>query len=308
MPITSGNYVTPAWKDQAAPPINDDELNAMSSTLEGSQILVGSGAPTSSTSGKIGQRYADISTTPPTMYQCVSGAGSTYVWKPKEDPNANTARPYSTGSSYAAGDYCIREGRLWRALEATSGTWDGEKWERAWYADGLSGHVSNRNNPHNVTAAQTGAVSPAILATVQTNTTAARNYAAGDYFLYQEQLYEVKEAVAQGGELFGEPPKSEATALGDGVAALYPKRGTVTLGTSWSGAGPYAQTVTVSGAAVTAKSKIDLLPTAEQLAQLAQDDVTGIIVDNSGGTLTAYAIGAQPSAAMTVKCIVEETI
>ena len=73
MPLMNKNYVTPAWIDNAAPPINDGELNAMSGTLEGSQIIVGNGAPTSTTPGKVGQRYADISTTPPTMYVASAG-------------------------------------------------------------------------------------------------------------------------------------------------------------------------------------------------------------------------------------------
>lgn len=574
MPLMNKNYVTPAWIDNAAPPMNDDELNAMSQTLEGSQILVGSGAPTSSTPGKVGQRYADISTTPATMYVASAGfpgqpipkiqtqeevrdagyliaydsnseykAGSndasdvtvlvyditrseddtvfyvlftcksqgavayflsasttqvyfldtyylnirdndtglyyayagyafrstdavivapTYpnqaaalqaaanppaVWEPEADPNRNIAREYSTGGSYASGDYCIHDGKLWRALEATSGAWDGSKWEQAKYADDLSGHEADQNNPHNVTAAQTGAVSPPVLATVQATTAAVRDYFAGEYFFYEGQLYEVKEAVAQGGDLFAETlywnsdvtvleldewypyeqldgtvlpgryrriraaetnpdisgrwfqwaerpgttcwvvviqndssngkyyldiceqgheppyadriitqwcvvagqatngwwwgelnnismtkvagslpfygsseqmrnfvehvllsiPASVPAVLGDGVTALYPKTGTVTLGTSWSGTGPYSQTVSISGAAVTAKSKIDLTPTAAQLETLAADGVLSLTIENNGGTLTAWVVGTQPSAAMTVSCVVRET-
>lgn len=433
MPLMNKNYVSPAWIDNAAPPINDDELNAMSETLEGSQILVGNGAPTFSTPGKVGQRYADISTTPPTMYVASAGfpgqpipklqtreevrdggyliaydsngefkSGSnnasdvtvlvydvtrsgddtvfyvlftcksqgaiayllsasttqvyyfdtyylnvrdndtglyyasqglafrspdavieapTYpnraaalqaaanppaVWKPEADPNRNLAQPYSTGGSYAAGDYCIHDGWLYKALEATSGTWDGSKWEQAKYADDLSGHEADQNNPHNVTAAQTGAVSPPVLATVQETNTAVRDYYAGEYFFYEGQLYELKEAVAQGGDLL-ETGVSEPAVLGDGVTALRPKTGTVTIGTFWSGSGPYSQTVTVTGAAVTTKSKVDLTPTAAQLETLAADGVLSLTIENNGGTLTAWVVGTQPSAAMTVSCIVRET-
>lgn len=464
MPLMNNNYVSPAWIDNAAPPINDDELNAMSQTLEGSQILVGSGAPTSSTPGKVGQRYADISTTPATMYELKQTNPN--VWKAVLEQNANTARPYNTGSSYAAGDYCIHEGKLWKALDATGGAWDGSKWEQAKYADDLSGHEADQNNPHNVTAAQTGAVSPPVLATVQATTTAVRDYFAGEYFFYEGQLYEVKEAVAQGGDLFAERSpdgvtvydldtwydaeaydsnqpnaqviksgfqitsyrtsgfnqtmveshakyfyawiqgenttqsavvyfsknaedipsnngawvyyidkpseydinimyraansggntsgeyyfriweqpnpeagfpyitrrpvnarmftgtendlfdfiggmpqykKSEPAVLGDGVTALHPKTGTVTIGTFWSGSGPYSQTVTVTGTAVTTKSKVDLTPTAAQLETLAADGVLSLTIENNGGTLTAWVVGTQPSAAMTVSCVVRET-
>lgn len=605
MPLMNKNYVTPAWIDNAAPPINDDELNDMSQTLEGSQILVGNGAPTSATTGKVGQRYADISTTPATIYE-LKGAGfpnqpipklqtseeitaggylvgynqgrnytwkvgsdnnhevfvavyeysnysislcfasrspganaylisldggtvstinigssldSTYnlyhahvgltwgvrppptetiieapsytgedaalqaianpppQWEQEADPNRNLARPYSTGSSYAAGDYCIHDGKLWRALEATGGAWDGSKWEQAKYADGISGHEADQNNPHNVTAAQTGAISASVLATVQATTTAVRDYYAGEYFFYDGQLYEVKEAVEQGGDLFaiGSPPgvssydvnvwypasaydsnvpqtanvlasgfmlqqyrmiyeqrvptgkaryfywwtqnqpsipvesphvtynalycvvyspdkddinqlgsmygiettlppttyrtadgsglassiktgdiyficypiaayddyynppfaptwpddmqmfygntielkqmlandigrKSEPAELSDDVASLHPKTGVMTLSATWTGSDPYSQTVTLSGATVTGKSKVDLTPTAAQLDALAADGVISLMIENNGGTLTAWAVGGTPSAAMTISCTVTETV
>ena len=85
------------------------------------------------------------------------------------------------------------------------------------------------------------------------------------------------------------------------------KGGSITLSASWTGAGsPYSQTVTVTGATVTASSKVDLQPTAAQLESLLSDGVSALIVENSEGTLTACALGAAPSAAMTVKCTVEE--
>ena len=597
MPIINRNFAVPEWQDNSAPPIDDSEMQAMSDTVEGNQIIVGSGAPTSATAGKVGQRYADISTTPATIYEVaeewpfygqpipkmqtkeeimeggyLTGKGAapyesweiragsdnnhditvagldtldylvitatcptegatiyctypnsqivrswsldyfseeyglyyvnsglsfatiplyTYTipkykslnklleavanhatdWKQEADPNRNIAREYSTGGSYAAGDYCIHGGKLCRALEAVNGgAWDGTKWEEVRLADELRAHEEDHNNPHEVTAAQTGALSGSVIAAVQTTTTAARNYAAGDYFLYQGELYVVKEAVAQGGDLFGErtpegvtildmdtvypaseydadtisaqlvntglnmslsryrmgsggsrivtvdanyfywadgngtirqvryaenaedvtdwqsnipgtnyyyyygervsggeaaliispaagtptqtgglyyravpvkdggryyqyvwpddvlmftgteaqlqqfiagipnKKKSEPAVLGDGVTALYPKTGTISLSASWSGSGPYSQTVTVSGTTVTAKSMVDLLLTAAQLAQLAADEVNAVGIVNNNGALTAYALGAQPSVSMTVECRVKETV
>ncbi len=84
------------------------------------------------------------------------------------------------------------------------------------------------------------------------------------------------------------------------------KAGTVSLSAVWSGEGPYTQTVAVTGAVVTANSRVDLQPSAAQLAALAADGVTALVVENSGGALTAYALGAAPSASMTVQCSVVE--
>ena len=90
-------------------------------------------------------------------------------------------------------------------------------------------------------------------------------------------------------------------------AAEEVQAGSITLSASWTGsASPYTQTVTVSGATVTASSKVDLQPTAAQLASLITAGVTGLVIENNNGTLTAYALGAAPSAAMTVQCTVTE--
>lgn len=84
------------------------------------------------------------------------------------------------------------------------------------------------------------------------------------------------------------------------------KAGSVSLSTSWSGSGPYTQTVTVTGVTVTANSKVDMQPDATALAQLLSDGVTALFVTNNNGTLTATAIGAAPTAALTVQCTVTE--
>lgn len=81
--------------------------------------------------------------------------------------------------------------------------------------------------------------------------------------------------------------------------------GSISLSSSWSGAGPYSQTVTVTGATVTASSKVDIQLTAAQIASLISAGVTGLVIENNAGTLTAWAIGASPSA-MTVQVTVTE--
>lgn len=73
---------------------------------------------------------------------------------------------------------------------------------------------------------------------------------------------------------------------------------------SWSGsASPYSQTVSVSGA--TAKSRIDLNPSAAVLAA-AMEGGYGLVIGNNNGTVTAYAVGAKPTAAITVQVSITE--
>lgn len=85
-------------------------------------------------------------------------------------------------------------------------------------------------------------------------------------------------------------------------------KGSITLSTTWSGSGPYTQTVTVTGATVTANSKVDLQPNADQIAQLIEDGVQALYIANNNSMLTAYAVGAETSTAMTVQCIVMEVV
>ena len=74
----------------------------------------------------------------------------------------------------------------------------------------------------------------------------------------------------------------------------------------WAGEGPYTQPVALAGA--TASSMVDLQPDAAVLAQLANDGVTAIFVVNDAGALAATAVGAKPTADLTVQCTVEEVI
>lgn len=81
---------------------------------------------------------------------------------------------------------------------------------------------------------------------------------------------------------------------------------TVSLSATWTGEDPYTQTVTVPGYTIAANSKVDLQPDASQIAQLIEDGVTALYIANNNGVLTAYAIGAEISTAMTVQCIITE--
>lgn len=79
-----------------------------------------------------------------------------------------------------------------------------------------------------------------------------------------------------------------------------PTTGTVTLNaSSWSGNGPYSHAVTISG--TTANSKIDLQPNSTVLAQMTTDGTTSIYIENNNGTLTAWAMGAEPTATLAIQ-------
>lgn len=241
MPMYQGNYVAPVWTNDTTPAINDTELLAMSGTIQASQILTGSGAPTQYTSGTAGQRYADTSTTPPTMYKLKTATEDANVWV-IDDANGNIAAEYNPNSTYVKAQYCIHDGLLYRALQDIN---PAESWNQAhWYRC----HVGN------------------------------------DIIIYTQ--------IAQ-------------TMIG--AKADPPEVGSISFSASWTGsASPYTQTVTVTGATVTANSKVDIQLTAAQIESLISDGVTGLIIENNNGVLTAYAVGAVPSASMTVQCTIVE--
>ena len=77
--------------------------------------------------------------------------------------------------------------------------------------------------------------------------------------------------------------------------------GSITLSSgSWSGSGDiYTQIVTISGG--TANSKIDLQPNTTVISQMLNDGTSAIYIENNNGTFTAYAIGAKPTANLTIQ-------
>lgn len=83
------------------------------------------------------------------------------------------------------------------------------------------------------------------------------------------------------------------------------KTATVTLPvTSWTGsASPYSQTVTINGA--TANSRIDIDPDTTVMNG-AMDGGYGLVFGNNAGTITAYAVGDKPTAAIIVQVSITE--
>ena len=303
MPIYQDNYRAPVWINNQPPAINQTELLAMSQTIEGSQILTGSGAPTQYTSGTTGQRYADTSTTPYTIYKLVTAAEDANVWEEEVSPTGSLALDYDSTAAYLAGDYCIHNQRLFRADTdiSTPEAWDSTHWTRAYLADDLAEHVRDTENPHQVTAQQVGA--------------------------YVKPTGGIPAADLAPGVIPAVPAASDADPAMDGAAAagsstswargdhVHPSdtskqpnitAGTMALSTSWSGSGPYTQTATITGVTLTANSKVDIQPTAAQMAQLMADGVTAIVAENTSGTVTVTAFGAAPSTGLSMQITVTE--
>ena len=94
-----------------------------------------------------------------------------------------------------------------------------------------------------------------------------------------------------------------------GPAGVQPDLGTMSLSATWTGsASPYTQIVTVSGATITANSKVDIQPDAALIAQMVEDGCTALYIVNEDGTLVAYAIGAAITTAATAQvCVTEVT-
>ena len=85
------------------------------------------------------------------------------------------------------------------------------------------------------------------------------------------------------------------------------KSGTAALSGTWSQSGSvYSQTVTVTGAAVTAASIVELQFSAAQLAALLDAGTAAVTVVNNAGVLTVCAFGGAPESGMTVQCTVAE--
>lgn len=305
MPIYNGNYVAPVWVNDTAPAIGETELLAMSGTIQASQVMKGTTPPTQYTGGAVGQRYADMSTSPPTIWKLQTAADEANVWVP-EDGNGNLAQEYAANTGYDTGDYCIHEGYLYRANTDISGeAWTAAHWTRVYAAEELAGHEKDQQNPHNVTAEQTGALSGTVIATVESTATASASYFAGQYLILSGVLYRVTSPISQG-DTITVNGNVTAAVLGDDVSAARLRVGTINLSATWQGSSPKYQTVTVTGTSVTANSHVEIQPSPAQITALLSAGTRALTVENNGGTLTAYAIGAAPGTAMTLQCVVEE--
>ena len=92
---------------------------------------------------------------------------------------------------------------------------------------------------------------------------------------------------------------------GTGVVPVLPRVSTIRLPASaWNGTKePYSQVVEIATA--TASSKIDLQPSAQQIVDLQNAEIS-LMIGNDGGILTCYAIGNKPTVDYTIQVLIQE--
>ena len=63
-----------------------------------------------------------------------------------EEARAMVSAAYNSAQSYAVGDLCIYNNKLWKATKATSGTWDATAWKETTLAEVNAGMRSDITN------------------------------------------------------------------------------------------------------------------------------------------------------------------
>ena len=98
-----------------------------------------------------------------------------------------------------------------------------------------------------------------------------------------------------------------ALSSGSGDGASTPKLTSITmLASAWLGDNnPYSQVVTCGG--VNVNSKLDLQPTPTQIVEL-QDAEISLMLTNTNGIVTAYAIGGKPTVDYTMDVLITEVV
>jgi hypothetical protein len=96
----------------------------------------------------------------------------------------------------------------------------------------------------------------------------------------------------------------------EGIAAAFtpPARlsNVTILASNWTGSDSlFSQVVTIDG--VTKYSKVDLLPSVEQLAIFHNKDVA-FVTENENGVVTVYAIGEKPIIDYTMQVSITEVV
>lgn len=272
------------------------------------QVISGSGAPTASTVGQQNQLYFDTQNS--TMYYCGGQNQGSYLWYGagvtvdsalstlSENPVQNRVITGKIGT----GSLSTTATNLIDAVNEVRGDIPvaGSTVPNSDVSNGSVGTAATwakSDHRHKLNVATSGAPVKDGTASLGTATT----YAKTDHV---------------------HPLNVDATAPADlgtasvGSATTYARRdhvhntpivvGSVTTTISWtdSGSGYYTQIVSVTGA--TSNSKVDLQPDATALLQLISDGVSALYIANNSGTLTMYAVGAAPTAVLTMQVTITE--
>ena len=157
-------------------------------------------------------------------------------------------------------------------------------------------HVSDTNNPHGVTKSQVG------LSNVD-------NVKQAPYTHVSDNANPHGVTKAQVGlgnvDNTSDANKPVSTAQQAAINACKVKKNTLSLPTaSWTGSGPYTQTVTITG--ITVNSKVDIQMDATALGVLIDSGTSAIWIENNNGTLTAKALGEKPNANLSVQVTITE--
>lgn len=157
-------------------------------------------------------------------------------------------------------------------------------------------HVSDTNNPHGVTKAQVG------LSNVD-------NVKQAPYTHVSDKANPHGVTKAQVGlgnvDNTSDANKPVSTAQQAAINACKVKKNTLSLPTaSWTGSGPYTQTVTITG--ITVNSKVDIQMDATALGVLIDSGTSAIWIENNNGTLTAKALGEKPNSNLSVQVTITE--
>lgn len=101
---------------------------------------------------------------------------------------------------------------------------------------------------------------------------------------------------------------SDISGINSDITDITNKKATITVPyAAWTGSGPYTQTVTISGATITANTKVDIQPNASVLEQMLADGVLAMFIENSSGVLTLKAFGGATTANVTLQVTYYET-
>ena len=129
-----------------------------------------------------------------------------------------------------------------------------------------------------------------------------------DYIYEEDQrnfIYELITEAREATESANQAAKAAKEFIDSFAAAHIPRLAVVTLSASaWAGLdSPYSQVVSVDG--VTEYSKVDLLPSVEQLAIFHNKDLA-FVTENEDGVVTVYAIGDKPTNDYTIQVQITE--